>query len=181
MARMVDEARSGAEPARSRWSAATAATAATAAWAAMAALSGCVAGPAIPDDPDVLPIWRRELSDSGRIRGAELAPGLPLTGLPRGSAVVVVDPNERASRAVIDDAQRRQLRAFVEAGGRLVLFGHAARLATDLGFEPERPESSVYRWGYDRRAVAGTAELALHFVSGREQGRSGAPPQARPS
>ena len=159
---MVDEAQSGAEPARSRW------PAATAAWVAVAALSGCAAGPAIPDDPDVLPAWRRELAVGGRVRGAELAPGLPLAALPRGAAVIVVDPNDRARTTACDDAQRRQLRAFVEAGGRLVLFGHAARLATDLGFEPERPESSVYRWGFDRRAVAGAAELALHFVSGRE-------------
>ncbi|MGC6489506.1 MAG: hypothetical protein ACON4Z_17810 [Planctomycetota bacterium] len=159
---MVDQARRRSEPAQGRWVARAAALATVSFW------SCCALGPPLGDDPEVLPSWRAQLAAVGRVCARELGPALSLSALPAGATVVVVDPSERPPRGSPDAASRRALRRFVERGGRLVLFGHAARMASELGVEPERPESDVYRWGYDRRAVSGRAALALHFVSGRE-------------
>lgn len=161
---MVDEARRRSEPARSCWSARVAARA----WVAL--LAGCAVTPSIGDDPDVLPLWRAELGAIGRVYGDALEHAGNLDALRPDATVIIVDPNERAPGASLRAPQRRALQQFVERGGRLLLFGHAAKLVNELGVESERPESRTYRWGFDERAVQGAAELSLHFVSGREPG-----------
>jgi len=108
------------------------------------------------------------MPEDQRVRGLVLDPATPLPPLDPRATVVVVDENWRVPTATTERQHRAALRAFVEAGGNLVLFGHAARMVHDLGIEAERPECSVYRWGFDRRAVQGEAELTMHVISGRE-------------
>ena len=86
-------------------------------------------------------------------------------GAARPGAVVVLSSHlrngpvrvERPGAPDLDEGQLAALRAWVQAGGHLVLFGHAARLVVDLQFESERPTCRAFRWGYDPRALAGRA------------------------
>lgn len=158
MARMLDEARHRPERARGRI------------WAGVLALAfvhGCATRPGIVDDARVLPGWRELLGQQAAVRSQQLDAELVLPALDPQKALVVVDPNWRVPGVIGSDAQLQVLRTFVAQGGRLVLFGHAARLASELGAETERPENTVYRWGFDRRARTGEAQLTLHFVSAR--------------
>lgn len=170
MARMVDETRRGSEQARGRW---------LVGLAALWLLHGCAGGPTVADDASVLPRWRAALGGGATVRAQRLDAALMLPDLPADAAVLVVDPNWRLPEGPARAAHLAKLRSYVQRGGRLVLFGHAARLASQLGFEDERPENLVYRWGFDRRAVRGEADLSLHFVSGRVpslyEGLTGAP------
>ena len=135
--------------------------------ALLAALAGCEAAPWIEDDQRLLPKWRRLLRVEAKVRAQTLDEQLTLPALGSESAVVVVDPNWRVPGVLSTDQQRAAMRGFLESGGRLVLFGHAAKLVGELGLEPERPENTVYRWGFDRRSVRGDAELRLEFGSQR--------------
>ena len=148
-------------------------------FAALWLLHGCAGGPTVADDDSVLPRWRATLGGSGNVRAQHLDEGLVLPDMSTDTAVVVVDPNWRIPEGPARAAHLAKLRSFVGRGGRLVLFGHAARLASQLGIEEERPENVVYRWGFDRRALRGHADLSLHFVSGRlpalYEGLAGAP------
>jgi hypothetical protein len=80
--------------------------------------------------------------------------------------VVLVDDNWRLPAAGLPGSTRKELVKFVRGGGRLVLFGHAAHLVAELGIDENRPERTVFRWGFDPRAVAGVARLGMHIVSG---------------
>lgn len=88
---------------------------------------------------------------------------LPLP--PRGGALVV-DGRSQPASAPLPPPAVAALRAFLAGGGRLVLFGHAARLVGELGVEPEAPEATTFRWGYDARAIAGRAEIGFEAVAG---------------
>ncbi|MCK5941057.1 MAG: hypothetical protein KAI24_03730, partial [Planctomycetes bacterium] len=158
MARMLDDRRQRSERARSWW------------WAgalALALASSCAMPRTVADDAGVLPRWRELLQQDATVVGQRLSAELRLPELDPATALVVVDRNWRVPGEGTGAEQRAALRAFVERGGRLVLFGHAARLVSELGIEAEHPENTVYRWGFDRRAVRGDAQLTLHFVSGR--------------
>jgi hypothetical protein len=89
-----------------------------------------------------------------------------LLALPPRGGVRVVDGRTQPDTAALAPATDAALRQFVAGGGRLVLFGHAARLVGALGVEPEAPEATVFRWGYDARAVAGRADLGFETVAG---------------
>ncbi len=91
------------------------------------------------------------------------AAGVPTAG----KGLLLVDEQWRLPTSSWPPAQLQALEQFVQNGGRLVLFGHAAHLVAELGFEPEWPERSVYRWGFDARATAGTLQLGFQVVSGR--------------
>jgi hypothetical protein len=92
--------------------------------------------------------------------------GAELLALPPRGGVLVVDGRTQPDTAALAPATDAALRQFVAGGGRLVLFGHAARLVGALGVEPEAPEATVFRWGYDARAVAGRADLGFETVAG---------------
>jgi len=131
-------------------------------------LTACQRTSTFPNSPGVLPGWRAALGAEQRVRGFVLDPSEPLPRLDPRSTLVVVDRNWRVPEASTAERHRKVLREFVEKGGRLLLFGHATRMVHDLEIEAERPECSVYRWGFDRRAMSGEAELSMHVVSGHE-------------
>jgi len=134
----------------------------------LAATSGCAAPGYGPDDAGVLPRWRSVLDGHGALRFGTLAEGaLPQSVSPEHT-LVLVDRNGRPPEQRLDERSAQTLRAFVAQGGRLVLFGHAARLVHELGFERERPECTSYRWGFDRRALQGKADVGVVVVSGEE-------------
>lgn len=117
--------------------------------------------------PAALPGWAATLHDVAPAALRALPkPGEPLP-LPTDCGVLLVDPSWRPGAPDLDEAQLTALRAWVQAGGHLVLFGHAARLVVDLQFESERPVCRAFRWGYDPRAVAGRAQLSLVGVAGQ--------------
>ena len=130
--------------------------------------AACQRVSSIPNDTTVLPSWRAALAKDQRILGFTLDPARPLPALDPRSTLLVVDENWRVPKGATAEGHRRALRSFVEAGGDLVLFGHATRMVHELKIEAERPESSVYRWGFDRRALQGEAELTMHVISGQE-------------
>ena len=103
--------------------------------ALLATLAGCEAAPWIEDDQRLLPKWRRLLRAEAKVRAQTLDEQLTLPALGPESAVVVVDPNWRVPGVLSTDQQRAAMRGFLESGGRLVLFGHAAKLVGELGLE----------------------------------------------
>tara|TARA_R110002072_G_scaffold302758_3_gene488524 strand:+ start:29181 stop:32849 length:3669 start_codon:yes stop_codon:yes gene_type:complete len=130
--------------------------------------SACQRNSTFPNVASVLPEWRAAFPAEQRVRGLLLDPDRPLPRLDPRSTLVVVDQNWRVPDGAAFESQRTALREFVQNGGRLLLFGHAARMVFDLDIEAERPECSVYRWGFDRRSVQGQAELTIHVISGQE-------------
>lgn len=130
--------------------------------------ASCQRTSTFPNVATVLPEWRKALPETARVRGVLVDAERPLPRLDPRSSLVIVDQNWRVPETGAFEAQREALRAFVQEGGRLMLFGHASRLVADLGIEEERPECSVYRWGFDRRSVQGEAELTMHVISGHE-------------
>ena len=130
--------------------------------------SACQRTSTFPNELSVLPEWREAFGTVQRVRGLLFDQSRPLPRLDPRSTLVVVDQNWRLPEANALGEQRQALREFVAAGGRLLLFGHAAQLVFDLEIEPECPECSVYRWGFDRRAMQGQAQLMLHVTSGFE-------------
>lgn len=159
MARMVDEQRQRSEW---LWSKALV-TLLVCTW-----FAACQRNSTFPNVVSVLPEWRKAFAEEQRVRGVLMDPDRPLPRLDPRSTLVIVDQNWRVPDAMAFESQRLALREFVEHGGRLLLFGHATRLVSDLDIEAERPECSVYRWGFDRRAVQGQAELTMHVTSGDE-------------
>ncbi len=156
---MVDEARQASEGAPYRICAAA---------LALALLHGCAANLGLSTaGRSGLPAWPDALGGLGAAYEAPLLPEAELPTLRPDQALVVVDPNWRLPGLLSDGDQRAALRAYVEGGGRLVLFGFATRLVSELGIEAEVPEVRTYRWGFDRRARRGDAQLSLHFVTSR--------------
>ncbi|MFM1871568.1 MAG: hypothetical protein RL398_990 [Planctomycetota bacterium] len=84
-----------------------------------------------------------------------------------GSTAVLWAEGEHASGSLLSPPVRARLLQHVELGGRLVLLGHAAAVAAELGIEPEWPEREVVRWGFDRRTALGRAKLGIEVTSGR--------------
>ncbi|MEO6593959.1 MAG: DUF4350 domain-containing protein [Planctomycetota bacterium] len=114
--------------------------------------------------------WQLALQGKGSIAVSPLTAttvALPSEAQAAASTVFVVDADWRAPDQVVSEARRAELLAFVQAGGRLVLFGYAASLAAQLGIEPEVPEQGPFRWGFDGRTALGRARLGLRVVSGR--------------
>lgn len=139
--------------------------------AALALLAGACCG---PDRRGAaasrLPAVVVALQDMPNVRYADLRGQEPLnwpTLLTMGG-VLVIDDRSTPVRARLPEVALQALRTFVvKRGGRLVLFGHAAALAHELGIESEAPEATTFRWGHDARAVSGRAELGLHVTSGK--------------
>lgn len=157
--------------------------------AALVLLAGACFGPARRDDASSrLPAVVAALREVPNVRYGDLrgpdavsAPKLPTIG-----GALVIDDRSAPARASLDEAALQALRTFVgERGGRLVLFGHAAAIAYELGVESEAPEATTFRWGYDARAVAGRAELGFHVTSGKhaelfDDPQAGVDPAATP-
>jgi hypothetical protein len=125
---------------------------------ALAVLGGCaVVGPhtagSLPD------AWQQALGAPRALVAAE--------DVPAGAGLVVVDANWRLPNAPPAGDELAAARSVLGKGGRVVLFGHAARLAAALGADDVDPVPAVYRWGHDARAARGEATLALGVVSGR--------------
>ncbi|MCA8941431.1 MAG: hypothetical protein KDB80_02625, partial [Planctomycetes bacterium] len=132
-------------------------------WAAIAALgAGCSGVPAVPraDDPAVQSI--AELLD-GEF-GARSTP-MPRTAQQVGwwdgvDCVVVV--TDEAEAIEFDEQTRQAVLDWVRGGGTLVTFGFSARLAYDLGVEPEPPSRvEVVRWGDDDRTALGLLQYGF--------------------
>jgi hypothetical protein len=111
-----------------------------------------------------LPAVMAALQSLPEVRYGELR---ALPSLPAGGGVLVVDDRASPTASALTPEGLAALQAFVAGGGRLALFGHAAALVTALGVEPETPEATTFRWGFDARAVAGRAELGFQVVSGK--------------
>lgn len=133
--------------------------------AATVTAPSCHSGPLPVSLPPELLAWRDLLNPEGTLRALALPERAEDLRLPPGSVVVVVHDGWREPQAT-SEGQRKALRAFVERGGKLLLFGHAAGLAADLGVETEQPEHTTFRWGFDDRTVQGHARLGLQVVSG---------------
>lgn len=159
MARMVDEQRH-----RSEWHCSKVVVGLL----VLIGLSACQRTSTFPDDAAVLSSWRAALPKDRRVRALVLDPSVSLPHLDPRATLMIVDQNWRVPDASTSERHRKALREFVAAGGQLILFGHATRMVHDLEIEAERPECSVYRWGFDRRAVQGEAELTMHVISGHE-------------
>ncbi|MGK0302155.1 MAG: hypothetical protein ACI89X_003037, partial [Planctomycetota bacterium] len=130
--------------------------------------AACQRNSTFPNVMSVLPEWRKAFPEEQRVRGVLVDSDRPLPRLDPRSTLVIVDQNWRVPDSLTFESHRTALREFVQNGGRLLLFGHASRLVSDLEIEPERPECSVYRWGFDRRSVQGEAVLTMHVTSARE-------------
>jgi len=129
---------------------------------AVAACSAPVGRPVRSDGP-----WEKVLRAAEPAVVARQLPAAEDRFEPRpDTTLVIVDDGERASAPPFSDLQRSTLREFVANGGRLLLLGHAASLVAAIGVEPEWPEATTFRWGFDRRAAIGRARLGLHVVSG---------------
>lgn len=87
--------------------------------------------------------------------------------LPAQGGLLVVDGSWRPGAEGLAAEQRATLRSWVQNGGHLVLFGHAARWVVDLELESEQPECEAFRHGYDASTNRGQARLGLAVVSGR--------------
>ncbi|MBX3463072.1 MAG: hypothetical protein KF830_07865 [Planctomycetes bacterium] len=111
--------------------------------------------------------WQQAVADLGICTFARLPADGSAYACGGPGTVVVLHGGDQPAAAAWSEAQREACREFVQQGGRLLLLGHAAALATAIGLEPERPEPQTFRWGFDRRALAGSARLGLEVVSGR--------------
>ncbi|MBL8754749.1 MAG: hypothetical protein JNK15_15705, partial [Planctomycetes bacterium] len=127
----------------------------------------CSTGSAPPPESPTTGVFREALANEPQVRWAAV-PTEPLQfAWPQQGGVLVVDAQWRLPDGPWPEPVRQQLLAFLQQGGRAVLFGHAAGLAADLGIEPQAPQRREFRWGYDARAVQGSALVGLHVVSGQ--------------
>lgn len=125
--------------------------------------------PVLPPPPrgqDLAP-WQAALQDLGKVVTAALPDEAERFGFDQHTTVVVTHDAALAAEFGWSEGQRRGLHEFVQKGGRLLLLGQAASLAAAMGVEAEWPESSTFRWGFDRRALRGHAQLGFEVVSGR--------------
>jgi hypothetical protein len=116
------------------------------------------------EPPARLRAWGDALA-SVRVQWADADGAVPLPA--KGGVLLLGDDPYATDGAVVPPARRAELLAFVRGGGRLVLLGHAAHAAAELGIEPQWPERSAFRWGFDERAVEGAARLGFRVVSGK--------------
>lgn len=130
-------------------------------------LVACFGGPLDRPTTTRLGAFAQALAGGPGVRWAEVEARGRVVPEP-GTGLLVVDDDWRLPTAGWPDEQREALLAFVHNGGRLVLFGHAAHVVAELGIEGESPERTVFRWGFDARAIAGRAELGFQVVSGRQ-------------
>ncbi|MBK8100232.1 MAG: hypothetical protein IPK26_24275 [Planctomycetes bacterium] len=84
-----------------------------------------------------------------------------------GHIAVLTGAGWRVPPLRLSDDQQAGLRGFVERGGRLLLFGHAAAVVAAIGLEPQAPEVQPFRWGFDDRTALGRAQLGFRSVSGK--------------
>jgi hypothetical protein len=134
---------------------------------ALVLLAGCAVATHVPPVPQRLAPWGPALAAVPDVRWGEVGErGLRLPD--RAAGVLLFDDAVRTDDGAWPRAQREALLQFVRGGGRVVLFGHAAHLASELGIEPVPPERSQFRWGYDARAIAGEARLGFQVVSGQQ-------------
>lgn len=132
--------------------------------AAVACLAACTGGQRAREVPASGP-WCDLLQPGGPVQAVDLHGEGPVAASP-GSAVVIAVEGWREPPLRLSEAQRSDLRRFLAAGGRVVLFGYAAALAPQL-VEVEAPEAAPFRWGFDARTAVGRARLGLRIVSGR--------------
>ena len=139
-----------------------------AAWLAAAAFvfGGCSATLPPPPRAQELAPWQAALRDVAPVTVAALPTDAAAFAL--GPATTIVLLRDGDPEAVHwTEAQRQGVATFVEQGGRLVLLGHAASLVAAAGIEPEWPEATRFRWGFDARAVRGSGRLGVEVVTGR--------------
>lgn len=134
-----------------------------------AILAGACSGPARRPAAGVPGAERWEQALRGRAEVVVAQWPETVGGFPKapGTTLLVSVDGWRVPDLSLTDPQRAGLQKFVADGGRLLLFGYAAALAAELGFETERPESEPFRWGFDARTAEGRARLGLAVVSGR--------------
>jgi hypothetical protein len=138
-------------------------------WVIVLCLLGACSGPArkVPGNAHQAEPWQKALSPAGEL--AIIA--LPATPegfvFPPDSSLVLVVDGWRPPSLRVSEVQRDGLRAFLQKGGRVLLFGYASALASDL-CDTERPVSEPFRWGFDARTAMGRARLGCQVVSGRE-------------
>lgn len=157
--------------------------------AALALLAGACSAPDRRDEAaSRLPAVVAALRDVPNVRYGDLRGPAPQSSptLPTIGGALVIDDRSAPARAPLGEPALQALRTFVgKRGGRLVLFGHAAALAHELGVESEAPEATTFRWGYDARAVSGRADLGFHVTSGKhaelfDDPQAGVDPAAAP-
>ncbi len=133
--------------------------------AALVLFAACVQ-PARRAEPALATPWSNAFPGVGAVTILTLPePGQPLALQP-GTTLVVASEDAAAGETPFTSEQRAALRAFVAEGGKLLLLGHAARLAAACAIDSEWPEATTFRWGYDRRAGIGRAQLGFRVVSG---------------
>ena len=131
----------------------------------LAALAACT-GQLVPAPPAAPGIWNAALANVPHVRVGILPTAREDFAIPTDALLVFCVDGWRDPGVRLTAAQREGLLQFVAAGGKVLLFGYAAQLASDLA-EPERPESAPFRWGFDGRSRLGRARLGLEVVSGR--------------
>src|SRR5204863_9934993 len=116
MARMLEQRRRGTHGGVARLSVAT-----------LCALAACAGELRQEHTPPVLASWSRALGDCADVVFLP-APAHGDAHVPREAGLVIVDPEWRLPERTWSALQCRSLRRFVDGGGRIVLFGHAAQL-----------------------------------------------------
>lgn len=136
------------------------------------AFSACGGGPAVqPEQPAWLAPLQQACGDELPLRGGPLPADANAIagahGLAGPGAVLLVD-GSRVPPLQLAPPQLQALRDFVQRGGRLLLLGYAAALASELGVEARPPDVvRPFRWGFDSSTAMGRAELGFLLVSGR--------------
>ena len=118
-----------------------------------AAACGLTGGGGERSAPPALAGWSQAIGEPAGARFTALPAVDAVPPLVPGSGMLVVDPWWRLPTEPSGEPLRQALRQFVEQGGNLVLFGHAAHLVAELGIEAEYPERELFRWGYDARTT----------------------------
>ncbi len=118
-----------------------------------------------PDQPGASP-WRAALAGVPTVALEALPTTVEGFEFAAGVGLLLAVDGWRVPDLRLTDPQREGLRQFVGKGGKVLLFGYATTLATEL-CELERPESEPFRWGFDGRTAIGCARLGVQVVSGR--------------
>lgn len=135
--------------------------------AIVAVVGGACRGADGDPAPTALPAELAAAFEGRAVRTVVLEADATAPPLAVGSTAVLWADGEHGSGSLLTPAVRARLLQHVELGGRLLLLGHAAAVAAELGIEPEWPEREVVRWGFDRRTALGRAKLGIEVTSGR--------------